>query len=91
MTAPPVPDDQSAVGRRETNSDTHPAVTVARAVADVTATTAVDLPPVGQVIDTDTLENVIAGRFVYNHLTFLYFGFRICVHSEGWVRVHDSE
>ena len=77
--------------RYEGDGPERPATAIVRAVATATDRSETDLPPLGEVLDTDAL-NVLVERSTTDglSLSFAYAGTHVVVVSDGRITVRSS-
>lgn len=86
-----LPPSDSALVHRASPTDAEPVVaTISRAVGTVTDRSPLDLPPLGEVVDTDAVEAIVASEQSSGHLAFEYLEYVVVVHADGDVAVYDA-
>lgn len=81
--------DTRSTSRRLSSDGGRPTANVVRAVAEAEGRDPTDLPPLGEAIDPDALETLLAESSGTVRISFEYAGHIVEAGSDGSVRVGD--
>lgn len=67
-----------------------PSTAVVQAISETTGIDVLDLPPLNNVIDPDSLDGLFSGRDTIGSVNFEYAGHHITVHADRTVDISES-
>lgn len=84
------PPDSASLRRTSPESDETAVAAICRVVADVAGVRPLELPPLGEVVDTHAVEAVASPRQLTGHLAFEYLEYVVVLHADGDIAVYDG-